>query len=70
MVKYGISNGKHQRHYQQISKKLTPSVFKTIFEDLFAQQLEEKLYELSQKHTSCFSREPVTVILDDSVFRQ
>ena len=67
---YGISNGKHQRNHNKICKKLSLSTFKVIFEDLFEQQLGASLAILSEKHTSCFSREPVTVILDDSIFRQ
>ena len=67
---YGISNGKHQRNHNKICKKLSLSTFKVIFEALFEQQLGASLAILSEKHTCCFSREPVTVILDDSVFRQ
>lgn len=70
MEKYGISNGKHARNYRKICKKLSPSVFKAIFEDLFERDLGVIFGNLARKHKSCLSKQLITVILDDSVFRQ
>ena len=69
LVKYGISNGRHQRNYKKICEKLSPSVLKGIFEDLFERELATVLRTLGLKHRSCLSRDIVTVILDDSVFK-
>lgn len=41
-----------------------------IFEGVFEHQLYERLRELDNKHSSAWSRELVTVVLDDSVFKQ
>lgn len=40
------------------------------FENYFEQNLLNKFQELSDKHRSCLSRDLVTVVLDESVFKQ
>ena len=69
LVKYGFSNGRHQRNYTRICKKLSSSVIKGIFEDLFEQKLGVVFKEFGSKHGSYVSKNPITVILDDSVFK-
>jgi hypothetical protein len=67
---YDISSNKHQIDYKELCKKLTYNNIHRIFESVFEQQLLEVLDKMSQKDSSCWSRELVTALLDDSVFKQ
>lgn len=49
---------------------MTISELLRIFEHIFEEQVFKKLKELNEKHDSVWSRELVTVLLDDSVFKQ
>jgi hypothetical protein len=49
---------------------LTINVLIKIFEQIFELAIKAKFEELSRKHKSCLSRELVTVVLDDSIFKQ
>lgn len=64
---YDISSNKHQIDYKELCKKLTYNNIHRIFESVFEQQLLEVLDKMSQKDSSCWSRELVTALLDDSV---
>lgn len=49
---------------------MTISKVRKIYEYVFEHQLIEELKKMSQKDSSCWSKELVTVVLDDSVFKQ
>jgi hypothetical protein len=49
---------------------LTISQLIKIFEKYFEYNISTKIQELSKKHKSCFSRELVTLVMDESVFKQ
>ena len=70
LTKFDILSNTQQIKYKKLCKSLTVSKIRTIFEYIFEHELSEKLNELSQKDGSNWSRELVTVVLDDSVFRQ
>lgn len=67
---YDISGNKLQIDYKKLCNKLTYSVICKIFESVFEVQLLEVLGKMGQKDSSCWSRELVTVVLDDSIFKQ
>lgn len=66
---HGIKSNSHQINYKNLSKSLTNRNIHDIFSALFEQELTHKLTNLSQKDPSVWSRETVTVVLDDSIFR-
>lgn len=66
----GISNNGLQISYKLLRKKISNKLIIKIFEILFEKQISQKMQEMQIKHRSNFSRELVTVVLDDSVFRQ
>jgi hypothetical protein len=65
-----ISSNKHQIDYKNLCKKLTHNKIHKIFESVFEMQLLAVLDKMSQKDSSCWSRELVTALLDDSIFKQ
>lgn len=66
---YGIKSNSHQICYKNLCKSLTNKNIHDIFSTLFEKELSDKLTNLSQKDPSAWSRETVTVVLDDSIFR-
>lgn len=70
LKQYDISSNKHQIDYKELCNKLTYNTIGKIFESVFEQQLLDVLDKMSQKDSSCWSRELVTVLLDDSIFKQ
>ena len=66
---HGIKSNSHQINYKNLYKSLTNKNIHDIFSTLFEKELTDKLTNLSQKHPSAWSRETVTVVLDDSIFR-
>ena len=70
LEKYELRNNQHKVCYKKICKKLSINEINRLFDKLFEQQLLSKLSELTKKDSSCWSRELVTVVLDDSIFRQ
>lgn len=70
LTKFNIKSNYSQIKYKKICKELTVNKIRKVFEYIFEQELLSKLEEMSQKDTSCWSKEVVTVVLDDSVFRQ
>jgi Transposase DDE domain len=70
LKQYDISSNKHQIDYKDLCKKLTYNKIGKVFEQVFEMQILDVLDKMSQKDSSCWSRELVTALLDDSVFRQ
>jgi hypothetical protein len=66
---HGIKSNSHQICYKNLCKSLTNKEIHGIFSVLFEKELSDKLTKLSQKDPSAWSRETVTVVLDDSIFR-
>jgi hypothetical protein len=70
LEKFDIKSNFQQINYKKICKSLTVSKLRKIFEYLFEQAVSKELIELSQKDSCNWSRELVTIVLDDSIFRQ
>jgi hypothetical protein len=70
LQQYAISSNKHQIDYKDLCNKLTNNTIHKIFESVFEEQLLDVLAKMSQKDSCCWSRELVTALLDDSVFKQ
>ena len=69
MTKFSISSNHRQVQYKKLCKDLSISKIRILFEAVFSHTIEEKLKKMTQKDSSCWSRELTTVILDDSIFR-
>jgi hypothetical protein len=69
LTKVGIKSNLLQLKYKKLCKDLTNSKIKEIFEHIFELNISHKLREMSEKDSSCWSRELVTVVLDDSIFK-
>jgi hypothetical protein len=70
LTKFEVKSNSLQINYKKICKDLTISKLRNIFEYIFEQQLQEKFEVMTKKDSSCWSRELVTVVLDDSIFKQ
>ena len=70
LKEYGIISTSVFTRFKTLYKSLTVNVLIKIFERIFELQVRSKFEELSNKHSSCLSRELVTVVLDDSIFKQ
>ena len=70
LERFGIKSNSKQIKYKKLCKKLSNNKLHEIFEFIFESQLREVLEKLSQKDDSNWSRELVTAIVDDSVFKQ
>ncbi len=67
---YDIQSNHLSKQFKELYKKLTINKLILMFETIFEGQIYEQLKDLSEKDSSCWSRELVTVVLDDSVFKQ
>ena len=67
---YDICSNKHQIDYTELCNKLTHSVLHKIFESVFEHQVLGVLQKMCAKDSCCWSRELVTAVLDDSIFKQ
>ena len=65
-----IRSSKTSQRFNGLYKTLTIKDIVKIFESIFETQIKRRFEELNKKHKSCLSRELVTVVLDDSVFKQ
>lgn len=65
-----LTSNSKQKQYIKLCNKLTNSHLHQIFDYVLEHVLEQKLTELLQKHASELSRTLVTVVLDDSIFKQ
>lgn len=70
LEKFNIKSNTQQINYKKLCKSLTVSKIRNIFEYIFEHEVSKELIALSQKDPSVWSRELVTVVLDDSIFRQ
>lgn len=70
LERFGIKSNSQQIKYKKICKKLSNNKLHEIFEFIFESQLREVIEKLSEKDDSNWSRELVTAIVDDSVFKQ
>jgi hypothetical protein len=70
LVHLGITSNTVQNNYAKLCKRLSNNTIHQIFEYIFEQHLSEELTKLNKKHGSNWSRELVTAVLDDSVFKQ
>lgn len=67
---YDISSNKHQIDYTELCNKLTNSVLHKLFESIFENEVLGVLQQMCEKDSCCWSRELVTALLDDSIFKQ
>ena len=67
---YGLSSNNHQINYIKLCKKVSHSILHKIFESVFEHEVLCQLQNMSEKDSSCWSRELVTAVLDDSIFKQ
>jgi hypothetical protein len=70
LTKFEILSNSPQIQYKKLCKSLTDHKLRLIFEYIFEQQLSLDLEKLAQKDRSCFSRELVTFVVDESIFKQ
>lgn len=76
LLEFNITSNSSSKKFNLLYKTLTINSIIKIFENVFEQQIFEKIKELNKKHPSCLSRELLThegsgqaVVLDDSVFK-
>ena len=69
LVKCEIVSNSAQLSYQKLLSNLSINKLRRLFEEVFMFQLGQVLREMAQKDSSCWSKNLVTVVLDDSVFR-
>jgi hypothetical protein len=70
LQRFEIKSNKEQVNYNKLCKKLSNSLIHQIFEYVFEVTLSEALKQGCSKHDSTWSRELLTIVLDDSVFKQ
>lgn len=70
LTKFGIQSNGRQVQYKKLCKALSISKIRAIFEFIFERQVVESFQKLSKKDSSIWSKELVTLVLDDSIFRQ
>lgn len=70
LTRYEIISNNHQKKYKSIHKNLSNKILRKIFEFVFENYLSMELQEMLKKDESIWSKKLVTVIIDDSVFRQ
>jgi hypothetical protein len=70
LTRFGIKSNCEQIHYKSLCNKLSNNNLHDIFEYVFEQHIATVLADFSSKHPSKWSRELVTAVLDDSVFKQ
>lgn len=70
LTKFNIGSNKHQKDYKSLCKDLSVNVIRKLFEHIFELHIVEVLKQMGLKESSCWSKDLVTVILDDSIFRQ
>ena len=70
LTHFGIHSSKEQVRYKDLCNRLSNKAFHQIFEELFKTEVERVLTEKMEKHGSSWSRELVTAVIDDSIFKQ
>ena len=70
LQRYDIGSNNHQINYKKLCKRLTTNEISKIYASVFETQILSVLKRMSEKDSSCWSRELVTAVLDDSIFKQ
>ena len=70
LEEYEISSNSTSKHYTEIQSKISIKNILSLYEGIFEHQLSEHLFTLFEKHPCIFSRDLVTVVLDDRIFKQ
>lgn len=70
LSEYDLTSNRQSKQFSLLYKSLTINNIVKMFESYFEYHLLEKLRTLGEKDKSCLSRELVTVVLDESVFKQ
>jgi hypothetical protein len=70
LTKFGIPSNGLALRYKQLCKALSINKIRNIFEFIFENQVSEALQKRGEKDPSIWSKELVTLVLDDSIFRQ
>lgn len=70
LTKFGIQSNSLAVKYKRLCKDLSINKLGSIFEFIFENQVGEALRKLSEKDPSTWSRKVLTLVLDDSIFRQ
>jgi hypothetical protein len=68
--RFEITSNKEQINYSKLCKQLSNNIIHQVFEYIFEDTVSKILKERCTKHHSNWSRELVTIVLDDSVFKQ
>jgi hypothetical protein len=69
LIKFGISSNYRQIKYKMLCNRLTNSKMRHIFEYIFEHELISVLEDMCKKDSSCWSKQSVSAVLDDSIFR-
>lgn len=67
---YGIKSNAFQINFNKLKEKLTTKKVIEIYEKIFQQNAREVLENMLCKDSSIFSKKMVTLVLDDSIFKQ
>lgn len=70
LQKHGVRSNIHQINFKSLCKNITINKIRRIYESIFELQIRDALKKMSEKDSSCWSRELVTAVLDDSIFKQ
>jgi hypothetical protein len=70
LTRFGILSSREQTSYKSICEKLSNKVVHQIFNFFFEAEIRKILVEKVGKHGSSWSRELVTAVIDDSIFKQ
>lgn len=70
MDSFGITSNNEQVKYNKLCKKLSNNNLHKMFEFAFEQHLQIVFKDFCKKHSCKWSRDLVTAVLDDSVFKQ
>lgn len=70
LTKFGIQSNGLQVKYKKLCKQLSLNKIRRMYDFVFESQVEAALQKMSEKDSSAWSRELVTLVLDDSIFRQ
>jgi hypothetical protein len=70
LSEFGINSHYLHNNLKKAHKKLSTSKLISIFESVFEAKVQEVLTDLCKKDSSIFSKKNVTLVLDDSIFKQ
>jgi hypothetical protein len=70
LTKFGIQSNSLQIRYTKLCNRLSINKIRKMFEYIFEQQISEQLVSMNEKDSSIWSKNLVTLVLDDSIFKQ